>query len=99
MSAREEFIELFTTHIHRGGQRGPAGIIFRIRATFSPPLRRPNSTGPYVGGLCDHSVNVYHCLREYLERERVKELYGLEYGEGEHRHRRPAPRRVQDRLL
>ena len=37
--------------------------------------------GAYVGGLCDHSVNVYHCLREYLERERVKELYGLEYGE------------------
>ena len=28
--------------------------------------------------MCDHSVNVYHCLAAYLERERVRELYGLE---------------------
>lgn len=31
-----------------------------------------------MGGLCEHSVNVYHCLREYLARERVQELYGVE---------------------
>lgn len=32
-------------------------------------------------GLCDHSLNVYHCLVDYLARERVQELYGLEYSE------------------
>ena len=35
--------------------------------------------GAWPGGLCEHSVNVYRCLAAYLERERVKELYGLEY--------------------
>ncbi len=33
------------------------------------------------GGLCEHSLNVYHCLVDYLQRERVQELYGLEYSE------------------
>ena len=37
--------------------------------------------GAYEGGLCDHSVNVYHCLKDYLERERVAELYGLSYSD------------------
>ena len=32
----------------------------------------------YPGGLCEHSVNVYDCLKDYLERPRVAELYGLE---------------------
>ena len=32
-------------------------------------------------GLCEHSLNVYHCLTDYLQRERVQELYGLEYSE------------------
>ncbi|MCI9028528.1 MAG: hydrolase, partial [Lawsonibacter sp.] len=35
--------------------------------------------GAYEGGLCEHSLNVYHCLVDYLQRERVQELYGLEY--------------------
>lgn len=26
-----------------------------------------------------HSLNVYHCLTDYLARERVTDLYGLEY--------------------
>jgi hypothetical protein len=28
--------------------------------------------------LVEHSVNVYHCLVDYLARERVKKVYGLE---------------------
>ena len=35
--------------------------------------------GAYAGGLCEHSLNVYHCLTDYLARERVTDLYGLEY--------------------
>ena len=37
--------------------------------------------GAYEGGLCEHSLNVYHCLVDYLQRERVQELYGLEYSD------------------
>ena len=33
--------------------------------------------GSYAGGLVEHSVNVYDCLKDYMERPRVNELYGL----------------------
>jgi len=29
----------------------------------------------------EHSLNVYHCLCDYLDRDRVKDLYGLEYSD------------------
>ena len=80
MSAREEFIELFTTYIHREG----SGALLEYLQNKSDFFTSPASAkfhGAYAGGLCDHSVNVYHCLREYLERERVRELYGLEYSD------------------
>ena len=31
----------------------------------------------YPGGLCEHSINVYECMRDYLAREKVKEQYGI----------------------
>lgn len=37
--------------------------------------------GAYEGGLCEHSINVYECLKDYCERERVKELYGLDFSD------------------
>ena len=80
MSAREEFMELFTTHIHREGSEGLLDYLQNKSDFFTAPASA-KFHGAYAGGLCDHSVNVYHCLREYLERERVKELYGLDYGE------------------
>ena len=80
MSAREEFMELFTTHIHREGSEGLLDYLQNKSDFFTAPASA-KFHGAYAGGLCDHSVNVYHCLREYLERERVKELYGLHYGE------------------
>ena len=80
MSAREEFKELFTTHIHREGSEGLLDYLQNKSDFFTAPASA-KFHGAYAGGLCDHSVNVYHCLREYLERERVKELYGLDYGE------------------
>lgn len=80
MSAREEFIELFTTHICREGSAALLDYLQNKSDFFTAPASA-KFHGSYAGGLCDHSVNVYHCLREYLERERVKELYGLEYSE------------------
>ena len=43
-------------------------------------LTAPSSTrfhGSYEGGLVEHSINVYHCLKDYLERERVKQQYNI----------------------
>ncbi len=35
----------------------------------------------FEGGLLRHSLNVYRCLKAYLERERVKNEYGLSYSD------------------
>ena len=78
MSAREEFIEIFQTHIHREGSAALLDYLQNKSDFFTAPASA-RFHGSYPGGLCDHSVNVYHCLVDYLARPRVQELYGLEY--------------------
>lgn len=78
MSAKEEFIELFQTHIHRDGAAALLDYLQNKSDFFTAPASA-RYHGAYPGGLCDHSVNVYHCLADYLARPRVQELYGLEY--------------------
>ena len=77
MSAKEEFIELYQTHIHRDGAEGLLDYLENKSDFFTAPASAKYH-GAYPGGLCDHSVNVYHCLADYLARPRVQELYGLE---------------------
>ena len=80
MSAREEFIELYTQHIRREGSGALLDYLQNKSDFFTAPASA-KFHGSYAGGLCEHSVNVYHCLRDYLERDRVRELYGLEHPE------------------
>ena len=78
MSAKEEFIEIYTANIHREGADALLDYLENKSDFFTSPASA-RYHGAYEGGLCEHSVNVYRCLAAYLERERVKELYGLEY--------------------
>lgn len=78
MSAREEFIEIYQTHIHREGSAALLDYLQNKSDFFTAPAST-QFHGAYAGGLCDHSLNVYHCLVDYLARPRVQELYGLEY--------------------
>ena len=80
MSCKEEFIELFKTHITRPGADALLDYLTNKCDFFTAPASA-RYHGAYEGGLCEHSLNVYHCLKEYLERERVRELYGLEYSD------------------
>ena len=77
MSAKEEFIEIYTSNIHREGADALLDYLEHKSDFFTSPASA-RYHGAYEGGLCDHSVNVYHCLTEYLARERVQELYGVE---------------------
>lgn len=77
MSAKEEFIEIYRANVHREGADALLDYLENKSDFFTSPASA-RYHGAYVGGLCEHSVNVYHCLREYLARERVQELYGVE---------------------
>lgn len=81
MSAKEDFIEIYQKYIKRDGADK---LLSHLMSPASDFFTAPASTryhGAYEGGLCEHSLNVYECLRDYLERERVRELYGIEASE------------------
>lgn len=77
MSGKEEFIEIYKSQIHREGADALLDYLENKSDFFTCPASA-KFHGAYAGGLCDHSLNVYHCLADYLARERVQELYGVE---------------------
>ena len=80
MAAKEEFIEIYQTNIHREGGEELLDYLSNKSDFFTAPASARYHLA-CEGGLCEHSLNVYHCLVDYLQRERVQELYGLEYSE------------------
>ena len=80
MSAKEEFIQIYRDSIRREGADALLDYLEHKSDFFTAPASA-RYHGAWPGGLCEHSVNVDRCLAAYLERERVKELYGLEYSE------------------
>lgn len=77
MNIKEEFIEIYNEHIHR---EGADKLLAYLESSTSDFFTAPASAryhGAYEGGLAEHSLNVYECLKDYMERERVSELYGL----------------------
>ena len=79
MTAKDEFISIYTENIKR---RGADKLLEYVHQ--SDFFTAPSSTrfhGSYEGGLVQHSVNVYHCLKDYLARPRTKEVYGMDYSE------------------
>ncbi|MBE6860656.1 MAG: HD domain-containing protein [Ruminococcus sp.] len=80
MTAKEEFINIYKENIKRQGADNLLDYLINKSDFFTAP----SSTrfhGSYEGGLVQHSVNVYHCLKDYLSRPRAKELYKMDYSE------------------
>lgn len=80
MGAKEEFISIYQDKIHREGAAALLDYLENKSDFFSAPASA-KFHGAHAGGLCEHSVNVYRCLADYLARPRVQELYALDYPE------------------
>lgn len=81
MGARDEFIRIYQDNIKR---KGSDKLLEYLMGDASDFFTAPSSTrfhGSHEGGLVEHSVNVYHCLADYLTRPRTKELYRMDYSE------------------
>ena len=78
MDSKETFLRIYREHIRRDGAEALLDYLEHKSDFFTSPASA-RFHGAYAGGLCEHSVNVYQCLTAYLEREQVKELYGLDY--------------------
>ena len=81
MTNKERFIEIFRTHVKR---EGAGALLDYLMSPASDFFTAPASTryhNAWEGGLCAHSLNVYDCLVDYMNRPKVKEEFGLLYTE------------------
>ncbi len=81
MTGKEKFIEIYNQNIKRDGAAELLEYLLSPNSDFftAPASARFHSS--YEGGLVDHSINVYECLKSYLESDRVKENFGFEYSD------------------
>ena len=79
MDKKEEFVEIYNC-ISRSGMRGAKELLSYLEKSdfFSCPASTKfhNNT---EGGLCGHSLNVYHRLKKLVVEEAKKRGYGDEY--------------------
>lgn len=78
---KDEFVEIYKEKITRPGSDKLLSYLLSDQSDF---FTAPSSTrfhGSYEGGLVEHSLNVYHCLVDYLTRPRTKEMYRMDFSE------------------
>jgi len=81
MNLKEEFIEIYKNNITREGADKLLEYLLSDKSDFFTAPASTRFHGAYEGGLLEHSLNVYHCLMDYLSRERAKNIYGMNYSE------------------
>ena len=79
MTNQERFLQIFQEKITREGADKLLDFLQRSDFFTAPASTRYH--GAYEGGLLQHSLNVYDCLVDILNRPRMKELYGVEYSD------------------
>ena len=81
MTAKEKFIDIYTRCITREGAKDLLAYLMGPNSDFFTAPASTRFHSAYEGGLLEHSINVYECLKDYLDRNRVKNEYGLSYSE------------------
>lgn len=76
---KEEFLSTYNENIKRDGADNFLNYLLKTDFFTAPASTRFH--GSHEGGLLEHSLNVYHCLKDYLERDRTKQLYRMNYSE------------------
>lgn len=78
---KEEFLDIYRTNVTREGADKLLEYLLSDKSDFFTAPASTRFHGSYEGGLLEHSLNVYHCLKDYLSRERAKTVYGMNYSE------------------
>ncbi len=81
MTDKERFIEIYKNSIKREGADELLEYLCSPQSDFftAPASGRYHNSCP--GGLCNHSLNVYDCLKDFLTRDSVREKYGCDPSE------------------
>jgi hypothetical protein len=78
---KEEFVKIFKDNITRQGSEQLLDYLLSDQCDFFTAPASTRYHGAYEGGLCQHSLNVYYCIKDYLSRPRTKEVYGMDYSD------------------
>ncbi len=81
MDKKQEFIDIYKANITREGADKLLDYLLSDKSDFFTAPASTRFHGAYAGGLLEHSLNVYYCLKDYLSRERAKTVYGMDYTE------------------
>lgn len=81
MDFKQEFLEIYTNTIHREGADKLLEFLLSPASDFFTAPASTRFHGSHEGGLLEHSLNVYRCLRDYLSRPRASEVYGMKYSD------------------
>lgn len=82
MNPKDKFIGIYKMYINREGSEKLLEYMLSKSSDF---FVAPSSTrfhNSHEGGLVEHSLNVYECLKDYLSRERARDQYQMVYNEG-----------------
>ena len=79
MTTKERFLEIYNTYIIREGEDKLLEFLLNSDFFTAPASSRFHSA--FEGGLALHSLNVYDCLKSYLETDRAKNTFGFSYSE------------------
>ena len=79
MEHKERFVSIYEEQITREGADKLLEYLLSPASDFFTAPASMRYHGSYEGGLLQHSLNVYDCLNAYLARERVQQLYKMEY--------------------
>lgn len=81
MGHKETFCELYRKYITREGAEELLSYMLSAGSDFFTAPASTRFHGNYEGGLCEHSVNVFHNLKEYLARPYTKKLFSQQYSD------------------
>lgn len=81
MDKKTEFIEIYQQFIKREGANEFLEYLCSTKSDFFIAPASTRFHGSYEGGLVEHSLNVYYCLKDYLSRNRVKDEYNMNYSD------------------
>ncbi len=81
MTNKERFIDIYQKNIQREGASKFLDFLLSDKSDFFTAPASTRFHGSYEGGLVEHSLHVYECLKDYLQRERCQSTYHMNYSE------------------
>ena len=81
LAYKNKFIEIYRNNIKRDGSEKLLEYLQSKNCDFFSAPASTKFHNAFEGGLCDHSINVYECLKSYLETDRAKNEFGLSFSD------------------